>query len=162
MPKQRVYWQDFARSDETYFHVKPVSSKGADVNQITPFGTVMQEGTPQDSQHFNSMDESLFAHELAIGMLINFARQNRFEIEKGTVVLTNTSVFPFNNSQKSVPLKTRRENGDYIVIAEVAESKGNYGEIVVSDRLNNGFKIAHTGSAKSVTVNYQIIGGYMK
>jgi len=162
MPKTRVYWQDFARSDEALFHITPVPAKGADVNQITPFGTVMQEGTPQDSAHFNSMDESLWAHEMSIGMLINFVRQNRWEIEHGTVQLTNTSTYPFNNSKKSVALKNRRESSDYIVLVNVLDSKGNYGEIVVSDKLNNGFKIASTGSAKSVIVEYQIIGGFMR
>jgi len=39
---------------------------------------------------------------------------------------------------------------------------GNPGEIVVSDKLVNGFKIAHTGSAPSVTIKYTVIGGVLK
>lgn len=41
-------------------------------------------------------------------------------------------------------------------------ANGNVGEIVVTDKLTNGFKLAFTGSASSVTVKYTVIGGYLK
>lgn len=82
--------------------------------------------------------------------------------EKGTVNLTNTLVYPFNNSVKSVALTVNQKDTNYIVVAEVTAASGNAGEIVVTDKLTNGFKIQYTGSAKSATVKYAIIGGVIK
>ena len=49
-----------------------------------------------------------------------------------------------------------------MIIAEVTSVAGNVGDINVSDRLTNGFKMAFTGGAKSVTVKYYVIGGFIK
>ena len=83
----------------------------------------------------------------------------RTEIETGTVTLTNSQPFPFNDSQVTVPLVTERANQNYIVDYEVTAAVGNVGDIIVSAKLVNGFKIEHTGSATSVTVKYQVLGG---
>ena len=54
-----------------------------------------------------------------------------------------------------------RNTVDYTVTAEVVEYSGGFpGEIVISAKLLNGFKIAHTGSAKSVTVKLYVKGGF--
>ena len=83
----------------------------------------------------------------------------RTEIEAGTVTLTNSGTFPFNNSQRTVALVTERANQNYIVDYEVTAAVGNVGDIIVSAKLVNGFKIEYTGSATSVTVKYQVLGG---
>jgi len=81
--------------------------------------------------------------------------------ETGTVTLTNTATFPFNNSAVSVPLTNTRDNMNYVVeVISVAATGGPAGEIEISDRQVNGFKMAFTGSASSVTVKYAVIGGY--
>lgn len=56
----------------------------------------------------------------------------------------------------------QRPSRDYIVITEASNVKGNLGQIEVSDQLSNGFKVAYTGSATAATINYIVIGGYMK
>lgn len=81
-------------------------------------------------------------------------------VETGTTTLTNTQVYPYNNSKKTVALQTAQGNGDYIVDVEVTAFTGNVGEIVISSRMTNGFAIEHTGSASSVTVKYFVIGGF--
>lgn len=129
---------------------------------ITRAGQVMQQGTPQDQAHFNHMEQGIFDAHIAIGILVNALRQQSWEIETGEIELTNTAVFPFNNSVKSVPLVTHKENGEYLVIPVATAPSGNIGEIVVTDRLTNGFKLAFTGSAPRVTVKYTVIGGYLK
>lgn len=129
---------------------------------ITPTGTVMQQGTPQDQVRFNNIEKGIIDAHTTIGMLMNFARQMSWEIETGTVTLTNSDIFPFNNSIQTISLAKKKESTAYVVIAEVTSCIGNAGEIVVTDKLVNGFKIAHTGSASSVTVKYTVIGGYLK
>lgn len=81
-------------------------------------------------------------------------------IETGTVTLTNSQEFPFNNSRRTVALQTAQANAYYQVDVTVSSTNGNTGEIVVSDRMTNGFAIEFTGSATSVTVDYFVIGGY--
>lgn len=119
-------------------------------------------------------DQIRFDTDTSVRLLTNTLRQvswaqqadadeiDKLELmEKGSVTLTNTEAFPFNNSQKSVSLATERATKDYIVtIVSATASTGNVGEIVVSDKLVNGFKIAHTGSAVNVTVDYMVTGGY--
>lgn len=82
--------------------------------------------------------------------------------ESGSVTLTNSEKYPFNNSIQTIPLVTERSDAQYIVATEVMSANGNVGEIEVSDVLANGFKLAFTGSAASVTIKYKIIGGYSK
>lgn len=81
--------------------------------------------------------------------------------ETGTVSLTNSLAFPFNNSRKSVALVHTQNDTDYVVYTEIQSATGNPGEIVISDKQVNGFKIAHTGGASAVTVKYYVIGGLM-
>lgn len=50
---------------------------------------------------------------------------------------------------------------DYIVETEIVDYTGGFpGDIVITDKLLNGFKMAHTGSAKSVTVKIYVKGGF--
>ncbi|MBQ7436103.1 MAG: hypothetical protein IJV30_02110 [Oscillospiraceae bacterium] len=83
----------------------------------------------------------------------------RTDIVAGTVTLTNSENFPFNNSQVTVPISVERNNQNYIVDYEVTAAVGNVGDIIVSAKLVNGFKIEFTGSASSVTIKYQVLGG---
>ena len=171
----RTYWVDHALSETNKFTIKQVSG---DVHTIVPYGTVMQQGVPQDAKHFNNIEEAISAHELSLGLHSNALMQHADEIKKnaalaevvdklhtvetGTVTLTNSAKYPFNNSQKTVALAAQRNSPAYVVITEVKSFVGNVGEIVVSDILANGFKIAFTGSATSVTVEYKILGGYTR
>ncbi len=81
-------------------------------------------------------------------------------VETGTVTLTNSLEFPFNNSKRTVALQTTQENTDYLVVVDVGDFTGNVGDIVVTDKMTNGFAIQHTGSASSVEVDYFVIGGF--
>lgn len=81
-------------------------------------------------------------------------------VETGSVTLTNSQEFPFNNSKRTVPLQTAQANTDYLVVTEIVDFTGNVGDIVVTDKMTNGFAIQHTGSAASVEVDYFVIGGF--
>lgn len=108
---------------------------------------------------------SEFDRDTAFGLLLNAFRQRSWDLpiaEQGTVTLTNTLEFPFNDSQTTVALAIRQPNTSYAVICEVVSATGNPGEILVSDRQVNGFKIQTTGSASSAVVNYIVIGGIIK
>ena len=77
------------------------------------------------------------------------------------VTLTNGQQYPFNNSVKTIALGTERNHLDYTVTAEVLEySGGCVGDIEVSEKLVNCFKIAHTGSATEVKLKVFVKGGF--
>ena len=110
-------------------------------------------------------DAVQFNTDAAVGLLINAYRQLVWDqpiYEDGSVSLTNTLDYPFNNSKKSVALNNTQPRTSYVVLTEIVSADGNPGEVVVSDRLINGFKVAYTGSAKSAVVNYYVIGGTLQ
>ncbi len=109
----------------------------------------------------------LYDRQIAVGLLLNYIRQNEeewaekgFSAQHGTVTLTNTLPFPFNDSKQSVALSPSLPDKNYAVIAQIASATGNAGEVEVSDKLVNGFKLSTTGSASSVVVDYIVIGGF--
>ena len=154
-----TYWQDHVVTPENTYKVQ---SNGDGTSTITPTGEVMQQGTPQDQTHFNNMECGIADAHSALLLLLNFARQQAWTVERGEVSLTNTAPYPFNNSAKTVALTTVQDVTNYIVVAEVSTSTGNVGEIVATDKLANGFKLGYTGSAPSATIKYTVIGGLMK
>lgn len=132
-------------------------------------GEVQEPGTQISATNLNQMDFGIQDAKIAHSLLMNRLRQNEWRTdaleeatvqEVGTVTLTNTLKFPFNNSKKSVALTNVRDNLNYMVVIVSVTGSGNVGDVEVTDRLVNGFKIAHTGSAGSVTVQYAVIGGY--
>lgn len=132
-------------------------------------GEVQEPGTQISATNLNRMDQGIQdAKSTAIQILIALRQMGwRVEdLEKATIqetgskVLTNSLSFPFNNSKASVALSNTRENLNYVVVIVGVTGNGNIGEVEVTDRLVNGFKLAFTGSAKSVTVQYAVIGGY--
>lgn len=114
------------------------------------------------AQEYADLDVKVQDADLAIALLADAIRQQSWEKESGQLTLTNTTGYPFNSSAKSVALKIPREGSDYIVLGEVVSSVGNVGEIVVTDKLTNGFKIGYTGSATSAVIKFVVIGGYLK
>ena len=156
---QYTDWKDHVTLPANCFKI---TDNGNGTVTITPAGTVMQQGTSQDQTHFGNLEKGMLDAHTAALLLLNFARQNAWEVERGTKKLTNSAKYPFNNSQSSVALSLGRENGDYIVLTEVVETDGNVGEVVVSDKLTNGFKLAFTGSATTATINYIVIGGLLR
>lgn len=128
-------------------------------------GRVKQQGTPQNGTNFNIMDMAaleamLIASENNRKLLMVENTLGGIVGEKIQVTLTNTQLYPHNNSKKTVQLLTKRNDMDYTVECEVVSvSGGSVGEFEFSDKLLNGFKVAFTGSAKSVVVNCYVRGG---
>ena len=172
MAYQITIWQDEVDQYEDRF----TESQNPDgsITHTKVRGTVQQQGTPMNAEHFNNMEMGIADAHDAVALLLNALRQldwsndDRLKwLEKatiqetGTKVLTNTQAFPFNNSIVTVPLTTTRDNLNYIVeVIEVTPTGGPAGEIEVTERQVNGFKMAFTGSASSVTVKYAVIGGF--
>jgi hypothetical protein len=129
-------------------------------------GEIIQQGTPVNADNQNSMD-------LAALQAIMMAGENTAEIrwlkdlvdaqtgEAIEVNLANTQSYPFNDSKKTVQLSKNRNRKDYTVLVEIESSTGGgVGDIKITDKLLNGFKIEYSGAATSATARCIIQGGY--
>ena len=82
--------------------------------------------------------------------------------ESHTVTLTNTQKYPFNSTVDApvtVALNTRRKNLFYSVEPEITANVGPVGEIRVTNKQLNGFKVSFDGCGKSVTMILRVKGG---
>jgi len=159
-PYTKTTWVD--EVDEYEDRFRESANGDGTITHTKERGEVYVQGTPQDAQHFNNMENGIYAaHEELVSQDARITNLESYaNPETGVVTLTNTEEFPFNNSAVSVPLTNERDNMNYIVEVIKVEPTGNPGEIEVSDRQVNGFKLAFTGSASSVKVTYAVIGGY--
>lgn len=136
---------------------------------------IIQEGTNQDQAHFNNMEEGITDATLAAAIIGWAEMQHRVKDdshsdtidaevlgETKTVTLKNTAKMPFNSTVDTptpVALSKARKNLFYTVEASVDQHVGEVGDIEISAKALNGFKIAYTGSGTSVTVTLRIKGG---
>ena len=74
----------------------------------------------------------------------------------GVLNLVNTKEFPFNDSLVTVALPAPLDRSDYDVYTSVLNSTGETGDIVISGKARNGFKIAYTGSASQVELLWKV------
>lgn len=173
-----LLWLDHAATPDRTFTM--VQNSDGTVT-LTPAGTVIQQGTNMSAANFNNMEMGISDADLAVRILAMLVRSvdSRTGVseddikeiaanilaeitpEEQTVTLTNSADYPFNNSQTSLSLVTTRATKNYTVEAEVSSTDGNVGEIEVTDKTLNGFKVAYTGSARSVTINLKIRGGIL-
>ncbi len=157
-------WQDHV----TQFEDRYTESRNDDgtITHTPVEGEILQQGTPQSARNFNHMEDGISnAGELAALLAIGaIHRRQQIQDLSGDVLeveLTNSMEYPFNNSVKTVALAHPRNNLDYTVAAEVVEcSGGSVGDIEVTEKLVNGFKIEHTGSAKKAKLKVFVKGGF--
>lgn len=88
-------WKDHVTNPSNCFNI----TKNDDgTYQITRAGTVMQQGTPQDAAHFTNQEDGIWELFACYGLLLNYARQMGWDVERGSINLTNTAKpYPFNN-----------------------------------------------------------------
>lgn len=156
-------WKDHAVVPANTYTVK---ENGDGTITLVPAGKVVQQGTNMSAVNFNNMETGIFAANVAAAEAMQIIRllNDRAESLEGIILeatLTNTSKYPFNNSMKTLALGSEnlRNSKDYTVIVETEAEGGFVGDIVISDKMLNGFKIAFTGSAKSVRVKCYVQGG---
>ena len=157
----RKNWVDEAVQYPDRYAMQSLS--GGMVNLTPSPGTVDTVGTPQSAVNFNHLEGVLDA-QTALSLLaldLQLFKDTIGTTEIGTVTLTNTKGLPFNNSRVTVALKKPRRSLDYgveIIEATASDAKP-IGDIIASARQLNGFALAYSGSAASVTVKYKITGG---
>ena len=170
---KQTQWQD--RVTEYEDRYKETENPDGTFTHTPVEGKIIQVGTPQNQTNFNNMENGIQDATVAGNILawLNLQQQRKNDAhqeiveaeilgELQTVTLPNSLTPPFNttlDSPKTVALKTARKSLFYTVEAEVTAHDGLVGEIIISDKALNGFKIAYTGSGKSVTLAVRIKGG---
>ena len=158
-----IFWKD--RVVEFPKRVRETDLGGGYTQVDKAPGEVIVEGTPMNASHLNDMDYGIVEAAMMAKFHNDMLRKMQDSIEgldgeKITVTLTNSQAYPFNNSKKTVGLSKNRNKNDYTVHVEVQSyTGGGVGDIEISEKLLNGFKIAHTGAASSVTVICTVQGG---
>lgn len=161
--REPIFWQD--RSVEYPKRYTETSLGDGYVQLDKAPGTIKEAGTPQNATNFGNMDFGTFEAAQTAASAAQMIRQvqdsvSGLEAEKLTVTLSSTQDYPFNNSKQAVQLSKSRNTADYTVETEVdSYTGGGVGDLEISDKLLNGFKLAYTGGASSVTVNCYIRGG---
>lgn len=157
-------WKDHVTQYSNRY--KEVQNADGSITHEAVEGEVIQEGTPQNAKNFNDLEERVLASGEVAGLAllkVNMAEQRikGLQGEVVTTTLTNSKEYPFNNSKATLALKTPRGNLDYTVTVEaVAVGAGGVGEVLITDKQLNGFKIEYTGTAKEVSVKCTVQGGY--
>ena len=166
-------WQDHVTEYENRY-TESQNDDGT-VTHVPVEGEIIQQGTPMSAANFNNMEQGIHAANVAAIMAMNTARLALEAADSNTVIktviLSNGLRYPFNNSKETVALESNEErhNTKYIVLAEVVaacmdegptiNNAGLAGNIIVSDKMTNGFKMEYTGSASEVEFRLYIVGG---
>lgn len=156
MAYKKTKWQDHVTEHQNRY--REVENGDGTTTHEPVEGEVLQQGTPQSAKNFNNMEDGIFqatemAAETARAILHTNQLLKRVAGETIETTLTNTFIYPFNNSKKTIALTKPRDTLNYTVTVE-AESldKGAVGVVKVTDKQLNGFKVEFTGSAKSVAI----------
>ena len=166
-------WEDRATQYEDLY--KEENAAGGYIKHTPYEGEIIQEGTPQDAANFNNMEKGIQDATIATQVLAWWALQDmrrdyahqalmNAEVlgEQKEVKLTNNASFPFNSTVDTpvtVNLTQVRKNLFYSVEYEVKSHKGEVGEIKITGKATNGFKVSHTGPATEVVLTVRIKGG---
>lgn len=158
-----TFWKDHAVDPANTYKV--VENADGTITLI-PAGKVVQQGTNMSAVNFNNMESGIFAANIASMEAMQLIRlfSDKTAALEGVLLeteLTNSQKYPFNNSVKTLAFNSTavRNNKNYTVIVEAEAEDGFVGDIVVSDKMLNGFKIAFTGSAHKVKVKCYVQGG---
>ena len=93
------------------------------------------------------------------GRLTALESETAAEVKEVTLT-ANSNPWPFCNDEKNVILTTVRKNTNYTVDVYVKSvTGGRLGDITVSGKGTNSFKVRHDGSAKTVVLTLKITGG---
>lgn len=163
MAYDRKIWQDHVTTyNDRYTEV--VNPDGS-ITHTPVEGTIIQQGTPQNASNFNNIEEGVFAADQLATEAARMAKVNArgLETEIGeikSVTLINSAAYPFNNSVQVIDFTQNKTLNNYFVAVElVSATGGGVGDFKITDKLLNGFKLAFTGAATSVSVICRVKGG---
>lgn len=162
MPYNMTIWKDHVTDrPNTYNQTK---NEDGTITQ-TRAGNIIQQGTLQSADNFNNMENGIFENREIALTLLQQAIQNKRAVEdiEGEIInktLTNNQEYPFNNSKQTIAMNKARDTLNYRVAVEVESAIGGFvGDVQITEKALNGFKLSYNGSATSVDFKIYIQGG---
>lgn len=161
----QTYWLDHVTEYVDRF--KEVTNGDGSITHTPVTGEIIQQGTPQNQTNFNNIemelqDQHIFNRFMAVFGKALETRVNNIDPEYHTVTLTNTATYPFNttvDTPVTISLDTTRASTNYIIYTVTADAAdGNVGDVVITGRTLNGFKVSYNGSATSVDLVLAVWG----
>ncbi|MDO5149246.1 MAG: hypothetical protein Q4D76_07620 [Oscillospiraceae bacterium] len=124
-------------------------------------GETIQRGTPQSAKNFNNIESGILDNQIASSLMLIAISQleANLAVEEKVETFTNTAKYPFNNSAKTISISNTRTNTNYSVDTEIIEHVGEVGDVVVYDKMINGFKVRFEGSAALAKIKLIVTGG---
>ena len=123
----------------------------------------IQEGTPQSAENFNNLEQGTFVGNALGAVMAQFNRllQDRAN-ENEVVAVTRTITGTNTDLSVAIPAgKTRNRTSYNVTPVIVSTSGGAAGDLIVSAKQANGFKVKYTGAASSVNVALYVQGGML-
>ena len=119
--RERTFWIDHIRAEDGKLY-KILHLDGT-TYAVTPEGEILQQGTPQDAAHFNSIEESLMANEESLLILLNALRQAKDKtIVSGSI---SDGVLTFVTEDGSSVVIDGRVTGRGIASASIRNDDGH-------------------------------------
>lgn len=126
-------------------------------------GAVIQQGTPQSATNFNNMETAIFESIGLNGLLAMRAKLQQEALKENEIIAIPITITGTGNLESvAIPTDKTRNRTAYNVMTEItAVNGGDAGDIIVSTKQANGFKVKYTGDAASVEVRLMVQGGMM-
>jgi hypothetical protein len=122
----------------------------------------VQEGTDQSAENFNTMDAGIFESIALNGLLAMRARLQRDAQAEAEVVAIDKTLTGTTAQNVDIPATKTRNRTTYNVTAEITSATGGTaGDIIITTKQVNGFKVQYNGTASSVTLRLKVQGGMM-
>jgi hypothetical protein len=123
----------------------------------------IQEGTPQNAENFNNIEQGVFISNALNAVMAQFNRLLLDRINENEVVtITDTITGPNTDKSVVIPSNKLRNRATYNVTPVIVSTTGGTaGDIIVSAKQANGFKVKYTGTATSITVALYVQGGML-
>lgn len=123
----------------------------------------IQEGTPQNAENFNNIEQGTFIGNALGAVMAQFSRLLLDRINENEVVtITDTITGPNTDKSVVIPSNKLRNRVTYNVTPVIVSATGGtVGDLIVSAKQANGFKVKYTGTATSVNVALYVQGGML-
>lgn len=108
----------------------------------------------------STADDVLFQNDRSIFLEIDKYKKLRFQQGVATITGVNSNGY-FRDSEPFVQVTltgyAQINAPNYAVVIDVISSNGDYGQLIVYDKTQNGFKVKMTGGASSVTFMWTLL-----
>ncbi|OQP06856.1 hypothetical protein B1690_05970 [Geobacillus sp. 46C-IIa] len=109
----------------------------------------------------STADDVLFQNDRSLFLEIDKYKNLRFQQGIATITGVATSNSFFRDADPFVQITlagyTQINAPNYAVVLDVISSNGDYGNLIIYDKTQNGFKVKMTGSASSVTFIWTLL-----